>query len=156
VGRCDVARRLLLRGVVLVCLAAALFAIGCGDQQVESSASDLTAGHGAELVTVGGAWLNPEAASQVTFRVGAGELRILADVLGGAARNEPEPALSCVLRRLPESAGAPSEVVPLQTASHPELHHTLFVLHATLEPGVYRLTYRGDGRLKYLRIGAGY
>jgi len=158
-ARARLAISALIIAITILAVAVLLLA-GCGSQQAKSNTSDLTAGHRAELVTVGGSWLNPNADAQVTFRVSAGTLKVIADVLGGAARDEPVPSLQCVLVELKPAGQSKVKgtVVPLRATDHPALHHTIFTMETVspLQPGKYRLTYRGHGRLKFLGISAQY
>ena len=139
--------------LVVVVMLGAVFASGCGKQPAQAGASDLTAGNRAELVTVGGARLDPKREQQVTFRVEAGELRVIAEVTGAPAD------LSCKLSRAPgEGDAATWQTVAVKSSSRPASQGIVFVLSSStpLEPGTYRLTYTGHGWLKYLGIGANY
>ena len=139
--------------LVVVVMLGVVLASGCGKQPAQAGASDLTAGNRAELVTVGGARLDPTREQQVTFSVGAGELRVIAEVTGTTAD------LSCKLSRAPgDGAAAHWQAVAVKSSSRPASHGMVFVLSSSspLEPGTYRLTYTGHGWLKYLGMGANY
>ena len=107
---------------LLICLLVAFSASACGDDVPQADASDLTAGNRAELVTLGGARLDPAHEQQVIVRVAAGELRIIAEVTGAA------PSLECRLHRLAgEGDAAHWETVALDSSSKPRQHGAIFV-----------------------------
>ena len=139
--------------LVVVVMLGVVLASGCGKQPAQAGASDLTAGNRAELVTVGGARLDPKREQQVTFRVNAGELRVIAEVAGTPAD------LACKLSRVQgDGDKAHWQAVAVKSSSRPASHGMVFVLSSSspLEPGTYRLTYTGHGWLKYLGMGANY
>ncbi|HEY5169769.1 MAG TPA: hypothetical protein VIK03_10305 [Thermoleophilia bacterium] len=139
--------------LVIAVMLGAVFGSGCGKQHAQAAASDLTAGHRAELVTVGGARLDPKREQQVTFRVNVGQLRVIAEVTGAPAD------LACKLSRAQGDGNAAHwQAVAVKSSSRPAAHGTVFVLSSSspLEPGTYRLTYTGHGWLKFLGIGANY
>ena len=139
-------------GVVVALLLAAAFVAGCGGQPAGEEASDLTAGSRAELVTVGGARLDPRRAQQVTFHVNAGQVRIIAELTGDA------PLLQCTLAQPQDNVDAAHwKTFPLKSSTRPAARGTIFVLKSSrLEPGTYRLSYTGRGWLKFLGMGANY
>ena len=136
----------------LACLLLGAFTAACGQQAIDPGASDPAAGHRAELVSLSGARLSPDREQQVTFRAGAGTLRIIAEVGG------PTAALECTLSRLDGEGGAAKEVaVPLTSHSTPVTGGAVFTLRsASLQPGTYRLTYTGRGELGSLGVGVNY
>jgi hypothetical protein len=137
---------------VIVVMLAAVGLAACGRQAPQAKADDLTAGNRAELVTLGGARLDPQHAQQVTVHVSAGQVRIIAAVTGAS------PALDCALRRL-EGEGDAAHWTPIALAAHSRTapDSTVFTLGSPqLEAGTYRLTYTGLGWLKYLGMGANY
>ena len=137
-------------GAFVVLLLVAALAAGCGGQASQAQADDPTAGNRAELVTLGGARLDPQREQQVTVRVSAGEVRIVAEVTGTA------PALDCDLQRL-DGDSAQQAPVALSVRSRTASDGTIFTLSSSaLEAGTYRLTYTGRGQLKYLGLGANY
>jgi len=140
-------------GVCLVCLLLLVSAAACGEQSAQADASDLTAGHRAELITVGGARLDPKREQQVTFRADAGTLKVIAEVTGTPAD------LACELSRAQGDGDAAHwQAVTVKSSSRPAAHGMILVLRSSspLEPGVYRLTYTGQGWLKYLGVGTNY
>jgi hypothetical protein len=139
--------------LVIAVMLGAVFGGACGKQHDQAAASDLTAGHRAELVTVGGARLDPKHEQQVTFRVNVGQLRVIAEVTGAPAD------LACTLSRAPGDGDAAQwQAVAVKSSSRPESHGIIFVLSSSspLEANTYRLTYTGHGWLKYLGMGANY
>jgi hypothetical protein len=136
--------------VAAICLLVGVSTGACGTQPTQ--ASDLTAGHRAELVTLGGARLEAEREQQVTFRAASGRLKVVAEVTGAT------PALTCALSRFVGEGDAGRWVaVPLSSHSSPGSGGTVFTLKSSpLEPGAYRLTYTGHGRLKFLGVGVNY
>ena len=145
-------RILTVTGVCLVCLMIVVSAAACGEQSVQADASDLTAGHRAELVTLGGARLDADGEQQVTFRADAGTLKVIAEVTGTAT------ALECTLSRfVGEGDAARWAAVPLTPHSAPVSGGTMFTLRSpSLESGTYRLTYSGRGQLESLGVGVNY
>ncbi len=138
---------------IMVVLLGAALAAGCSSQPAPAGADDLTAGNRAELVTLGGARLDPQREQQVTVRAGSGQVRIIAEVTGDA------PALACTLHRLEgEDDAAHWATIALKTHSRtaPDGGMVFTLSSSPLEPGTYRLTYTGRGWLKYLGIGANY
>jgi len=124
----------------------------CGEQASEGAASDPAAGHRAELVSLSGTRLSPDREQQVTFRADAGTLKIIAEVGGVTA------ALECTLSRLNGEGGTAEKVaVPLTSHTTPVDGGAIFTLSsASLQPGVYQLTYTGRGSLDSLGVGVNY
>jgi hypothetical protein len=149
-------RRLpLALGVVALCCALMSVAVGCGGNQATSSGATAFA---KQWVLLKGVTLPRWGATpcQVTFPVGASELRIVAEVRGNAPPHRMLPDLHCVLHKLTGSTAQPVVVpVPMEGGGH-AMRGELWVFHyqtmTPLKPGIYRLSFSGRGGLALLEV----
>ena len=137
---------LVVGGLLVILL---VVATACGSSAAQPSPSPRAP---RQLVSLNGFVLGAGQSYRVTFAVDAPTLRLVAYVKGpgpGAGRN---PSLHCLLSRVGASGVTP---VPMAVGGHAGKAYWLYAgqSDAPLQPGTYRLTITGDGRLQPLFVG---